>query len=80
MISGVTVMGQAAKCREFEDRLRTNGIHAKFGRQRGSTQTTVPTADSDPLAQLERLAALKERGLVTDEEFSAKKAALLDRI
>jgi len=30
MLSGVTVMGQAKRCREFEDRLRALGITGKF--------------------------------------------------
>jgi lambda repressor-like predicted transcriptional regulator len=33
---------------------------------------------TDVVAQLEKLAALKEKGLLTDEEFAAQKAKLLD--
>lgn len=32
MLTGVTVMGQAAKCKEFEDRLLVHGIREKFAR------------------------------------------------
>jgi hypothetical protein len=32
---------------------------------------------SDPIAQLKELAALKEQGLLTDEEFAAQKARIL---
>lgn len=35
------------------------------------------TASADPLAQLEKLAELKERGILTDDEFAAQKAKLL---
>jgi hypothetical protein len=31
----------------------------------------------DPIAQLERLAALKDQGILTDEEFAAQKAKIL---
>ena len=34
----------------------------------------------DPLAQLERLAGLRDRGIVTPEEFAATKAELLRRL
>jgi|SRR5580704_4103315 hypothetical protein len=39
----------------------------------------APQGDS-PLDQVERLAALKTRGLVTEEEFETKKRELLSRI
>jgi hypothetical protein len=32
---------------------------------------------ADPIAQLKELAALKEQGILTDEEFAAQKARLL---
>ena len=35
---------------------------------------------SDPVAQLERLAALREKGAVTEEEFQKAKARLLSRM
>jgi hypothetical protein len=34
----------------------------------------------DPLDQIERLGSLRDRGLITDDEFAAKKRELLDRI
>lgn len=36
-----------------------------------------PPAAVDPIEQLERLAALKTQGILTDEEFSAQKAKIL---
>ena len=33
--------------------------------------------DDDPLDQIERLAELNKAGIITDEEFAAKKAQLL---
>lgn len=38
----------------------------------------VVSNDSDALSRLERLAALKERGILTDEEFSAQKRKILE--
>ena len=34
-------------------------------------------AEVDPVAEIERLGALKEKGLLTDEEFAAAKAKIL---
>ena len=36
-----------------------------------------PVTSADPIAQLKELAALKERGILTDEEFTAQKARTL---
>lgn len=33
--------------------------------------------EADPIAEIERLGALKEKGLLTDEEFTAAKAKIL---
>jgi len=37
----------------------------------------APVAAVDPIAQLERLAALKAQGILTDAEFEAQKAKIL---
>ncbi len=39
-----------------------------------------PSGPRDPVAQLEALADLHDRGVLTDEEFADKKARLLDEI
>ena len=36
-----------------------------------------PPAESDPTAELTQLAQLHDQGILTDEEFSAKKAQIL---
>jgi hypothetical protein len=36
-----------------------------------------PAAAPDPIEQLKELAALKEQGVLTDEEFAAQKAKIL---
>jgi hypothetical protein len=36
-----------------------------------------PTAEADPYAEIEKLANLKAQGIITEEEFEAKKKQLL---
>lgn len=45
-----------------------------------SSPTPPPVAAPDPAEQLKKLAELHAAGVVTDEEFAAKKADLLDRM
>jgi hypothetical protein len=74
MLSGVTVMGQANKCNELEDRLRTLHIREKF-------VASVPAASAEGgglVEELGRLASLRESDILTEEEFVAAKARLLD--
>lgn len=40
---------------------------------------TVNTGEGDPVSRLEKLHALKEKGVISDEEFAAQKARLLER-
>ncbi|MFO7682325.1 MAG: SHOCT domain-containing protein [Chloroflexota bacterium] len=42
-----------------------------------SPPPTAPTAQTDYITQLERLAELRDKGIVTNEEFEAKKKQLL---
>ncbi len=74
MITGVTVMGQARKATEFEDRLRATGIRDKFA------QAAVPAAGGGIAEQIGKLGELHAAGVLTDEEFAAKKTELLSRI
>ena len=77
MLSGVTVMGQAKKAKEFEDRLRANGILAKF---RAAAAAPGMQAVDIP-GQLARLGEMhSSAGIRTDEEFAAKKTELLARL
>jgi hypothetical protein len=43
-------------------------------------QPAAPTADIDVAAQIQKLADLKDNGVLTDEEFQTKKTELLSRI
>lgn len=81
MLTGVSVMGQAAKCREFKDRLRTLGILDKFQTSGTADSSSKPTSDTeDVLDQISKMAALKDQGILSEEEFQAKKADLLSRM
>jgi membrane protease subunit (stomatin/prohibitin family) len=41
-------------------------------------QQAAPAPQEDPIAQLERLGALRDQGVLTEEEFQAQKAKILD--
>ncbi|HYN42719.1 MAG TPA: SHOCT domain-containing protein, partial [Thermoanaerobaculia bacterium] len=47
---------------------------------RPSTPPGTAGAEPDPVAQLERLGALRDKGVVTEEEFQTAKAQLLGRM
>lgn len=73
MLSGFTVMGQATKCNEFEDRLRNFRVREQF-----VTSALAPTLLGEGIsAELARLASLKADGILTEVEFAAAKARLL---
>lgn len=76
MLTGVTIYGQATKCREFMDLLRQNGILKLF---RKKCAEAAP-AQQDVIAQIEKLAGLKAAGILSEEEFNKKKADLLEKI
>lgn len=44
------------------------------------SRTTPSAPADDPLAQLEKLVSLRDRGILSAEEFDRKKAELMDRI
>lgn len=71
-----TIMGTNLNPKGFVE-----AIHRAVGTARsgGQAQPTVPppSSDRDPIADLERLVALHDRGAVTDEEFSVAKRSLL---
>ncbi len=48
----------------------------------GSSNNDKPryTGIDETLSQIEKLADLKDRGIITNEEFNIKKAVLLDKI
>ncbi len=54
-----------------------NRIRARFESMRGGRTAAVPEPEDRRLERLERLASLRERGALSDDEFEAQKATLL---
>ena len=79
MLTGFTVMGQAKVCQEMLDLLRTKGIMKQF-KGTGNNQSNNASSGEDVLKQIEKLATLKESGIITEEEFNQKKAVLLEKL
>lgn len=53
----------------------------KAERSGGSAQVSAPPSTSeDPVAIIEKLGGSRERGLISDDEFAAKKAEIMARI
>lgn len=78
MLTGVSIYGQAGKCVEFMDILRQNGILDKF--TDNSDKAAGGSAEADIIGQIEKLAQLKEKGILSEEEFQQKKASLLEKL
>jgi Short C-terminal domain len=86
LIAGLMVLGTEALRREtaveFPDAVRPpGGIRESLASWRSSLGRSRPgeavTSEDTGLDRLERLAALRERGLLSQQEFDAQKAALL---
>jgi len=54
-----------------------HGLGAKVGQARAATAPAAPAGGGSTAAELERLAALRDRGALTDEEYTAAKADLI---
>lgn len=52
-------------------------VQSRMGRPGSSPQ---PPGADDPVAQIRKLGELRDAGLLSDEEFAAKKAQILDRM
>ena len=78
MLTGVTIYGQATKCREFMDVLRQNNILKKFKKkaESGASSNSEPSI----LDQIEKLSKLKDAGILSEDVFNQKKAALLEKL
>lgn len=70
-------VGQVAKASvmPFVERVQ-QAIEARKSEARRMVEP-APTSNGDIVSQLERLAELKERGILTDDEFAEQKAKLL---
>lgn len=78
MLSGITVMGQASKCEELLDRLKSNRLTELF--RCTPTPQLQDRSSADIPLQIERLAVLRDKGILSETEFSSKKAELLARM
>ena len=81
MLTGFTVMGQAAKCSELEDRLLNFNIRAKFQvpMENSNPNVELPKVDTI-IGSIESLAVLRDKGVISEQEFFQKKNDLLSRI
>ena len=76
MLTGTTIYGQANKCREMLDLLREKKILKLLTKE----ETKESNSSDDALAQLEKLASLKEKGIISEDEFNEKKSVLLSKL
>lgn len=78
LVDGRRVLFQTTTKNQFDlQRSLANAVSFYNSRQVANTQAQAPSANANDLDQLEKLAALKERGLITEDEFQAKKRQLL---
>jgi len=70
---------QAADAQAYEQQQQQAAMEAAAQQAVAAQQAAAPAAaaPADPIAELERLAQLKQQGILSDEEFAAAKAKLL---
>lgn len=78
MLTGISVAGQAVKCREMMDILRQQGILKKLNEEQAGN--TAPIGGQSIPEQIAKLNELKEAGILTEEEFNSKKSELLAKM
>jgi hypothetical protein len=67
---------QQAKAQQASDAQAYQEQQQAAAMQAAAQQTATPLGGGDSIAELERLATLKQQGVHTDEEFAAAKAKL----
>lgn len=77
MLTGVTIFNQAAKCKELMDVLRKENILEKIKKSDASAAVVRAV---DPVEQIAKLSKLKDAGVISEDEFNAKKADLLAKL
>ena len=75
MLTGITAAGQAQKCNEMMNFIKVNGILDQF-----NLSPKKDAAANDIPSQIESLAKLKEKGILTEDEFNKKKTELLAKM
>ena len=56
----------------------TNLINATRNKKEDESKNSSPSNDSDIISQIERIAALKEKGILSEEEFQQQKQRILN--
>lgn len=74
MSEGFTVRRQIKKCKELMDYLRVKGVLSRIN---ANTAPSAPASENTMAEQIEQLHGLLEKGILTEEEFNAKKKQLL---
>jgi Short C-terminal domain len=69
-----------ARMSEVPDRVRARAAAIWHGRRRAAAGQVAPEPEDRRLERLERLASLRERGVLSEDEFEAEKASLLRRV
>jgi Short C-terminal domain/Bacterial PH domain len=72
-ITGMTDGQANTIARAFHNLEQTNQVMA-------ATPGLAPSSDADPIAQIERLAGLRDKGIISAEEFESKKTELMGRL
>ena len=80
MLTGITVSGQAGKCREMLDILRRNKILKQLNKESTANAPTAAPASVDIVEQIQKLKGLLDAGILTEDEFNTKKTELLAKM
>ena len=57
-----------------------NEVKGRIGVKEGGGGGPIPTVEDDVLSQIKKLAELKDQGILSEEEFEAKKKELLEKM
>jgi Short C-terminal domain len=71
------VAGTAGAVRHRQDQKYAAQDQAAYDQQMAAQQAAAPAAQPDYTAELQQLAQLKEQGILSEEEFEAKKKQIL---
>jgi predicted Zn-dependent peptidase len=77
--STAVIAGTAGAVRHRQDRKYAEQDQAAYDQQMAAQAAAAPVAPAEPdyAAELEQLAQLKNQGILTEEEFEAKKKQIL---
>jgi hypothetical protein len=86
MTGGVSLIGNAASAIKDGKMVDSTLLHIDellnnlFQKDSNTNQNTVTDNSNDIPLQIEKLAALKEKGIISEAEFNSKKKELLDKM